>query len=305
MKKKKSSQRRLLISNHKYAYFMIIPVVLYYIIFCYMPMFGMIVAFKDYSPIKGIWESNWVGFKYFKQFFTNMYFPRIVKNTVMISLMDILINFPLPIILALLFNEVKNKYFKTVSTTIMYFPHFISIVVVCGMIRSFTMSDGIITNFLAMFGMKREPLLMNPALFKPIYVLSGTWQQVGWNSIIYMAAICGIDMNLYEACKIDGGGKWRQLLYITLPSIMPTIIILFIMRMGAVLSVGSEKVILLYNSATYESADVISSYVYRKGLQEQNWGYGTAVGLVNSVINVAFLVAANTISNKTTEMSLW
>ncbi len=305
MKIKKGSRTRTLMVNHRYAYYMIIPVVLYYIIFCYLPMFGIIVAFKDYSPMKGFWRSSWVGIKYFRQFFTNMYFPRIVKNTVMISLMDITINFPMPIILALLFNEIRNKHFKTVSTTIMYFPHFISIVVVCGMIRSFTMSDGIITNLLAFFGMKREPLLMNPAFFKPIYVLSGTWQQLGWNSIIYMAALCGIDVQLYEACKIDGGGKWRQLIHITLPSIAPTIIVLFIIRMGALLSVGSEKVILLYNSATYESADVISSYVYRKGLQEQNWSYGTAVGLVNSVINVIFLVVTNTISRRTSETSLW
>ena len=293
------------ISSHKYAYYMIIPVVLYYIIFCYLPMFGIIISFKDYTPIKGFLGSRWVGFKYFKQFFTNMYFPRIVRNTVMISLMDLIINFPMPIILALLFNEIRSKRFKTVSTTLTYFPHFISLVVVCGMIRSFTMSEGIITNLIAFFGGKREPLLMNPAYFKPIYVFSSTWKEVGWSSIIYMAALCGIDVQLYEACKIDGGGRWRQLLHITLPSIAPTIILLFIIRMGSLLSVGSEKVILLYNSATYETADVISSYVYRKGLQEQNWSYGAAVGLVNSLVNVMFLVAANTISRKYSETSLW
>ena len=198
-----------------------------------------------------------------------------------------------------------NTKFKTVSTTLTYFPHFISLVVVCGMIRTFTMSEGIITNIVALFGGNREPLLMNPAYFKPIYVFSGTWKEVGWNSIIYMAALCGIDMQLYEACKIDGGGRWRQLIHITLPSIAPTIILLFIMRMGALLSVGSEKVILLYNSATYETADVISSYVYRKGLQEQNWSYGSAVGLVNSLVNVVFLVTANTLSRRYSDTSLW
>ena len=304
MKSEKRSYKKAVL-NHKYAYYMIIPVVLYYIIFCYLPMFGIVISFKDYSPVKGFFGSRWVGFKYFKQFFTNMYFPRIVRNTVMISLMDLVINFPMPIILALLFNEVRSKRFKTVSTTLTYFPHFISLVVVCGMIRSFTMSEGIITNLIAMFGGKREPLLMNPDYFKPIYVFSGTWKEVGWSSIIYMAALCGIDVQLYEACKIDGGGRWRQLIHITLPSIAPTIILLFIIRMGALLSVGSEKVILLYNSATYETADVISSYVYRKGLQEQNWSYGSAVGLVNSLVNVMFLVAANTISRRVSETSLW
>ena len=303
--KAKSKSYKKAILNHKYAYYMIIPVVAYYIIFCYLPMFGIIISFKDYSPVKGFLGSRWVGFKYFKQFFTNMYFPRIVRNTVLISLMDLVINFPMPIILALLFNEVRSKRFKTVSTTLTYFPHFISLVVVCGMIRSFTMSEGIITNLIALFGGKREPLLMNPAYFKPIYVFSGTWKEVGWSSIIYMAALCGIDVQLYEACRIDGGGRWRQLIHIPLPSIAPTIILLFIIRMGAMLSVGSEKVILLYNSATYKTADVISSYVYRKGLQEQNWSYGAAVGLVNSLVNVMFLVAANTISRKVSETSLW
>lgn len=303
--KSKSKAYIKAIKNHKYAYYMIIPVVLYYIIFCYLPMFGIMISFKDYTPIKGFLGSEWVGFKYFKQFFTNMYFPRIVRNTVVISLMDLIINFPMPIILALLFNEVRSKRFKTVATTLTYFPHFISLVVVCGMIRTFTMSEGIITSLVALFGGEREPLLMNPAYFKMIYVLSGTWKEVGWSSIIYMAALCGIDMQLYEACKIDGGGRWRQLIHITLPSIAPTIILLFIMRMGALLSVGSEKIILLYNSATYETADVISSYVYRKGLQEQNWSYGSAVGLVNSLVNVMFLVVANTISRRVSETSLW
>ncbi len=303
--KEKSKSYKNAISNHRYAYYMIIPVMLYYIIFCYLPMFGIIISFQDYSPNKGFLGSKWVGFKYFIQFFKNMYFPRIVRNTVMISFMDLVVNFPMPIILALLFNEIRSKRFKTISTTLTYFPHFISLVVVCGMIRSFTMSEGIITNLVVLLGGKREPLLMNPAYFKAIYVLSGAWKEVGWSSIIYMAALCGIDVQLYEACKIDGGGRWRQLIHITLPSIAPTIILLFIIRMGAMLSVGSEKVILLYNSATYKTADVISSYVYRKGLQEQNWSYGAAVGLVNSLVNVVFLVAANTISRRVSETSLW
>lgn len=305
MRTKNMSNIVFQLKKHKYAYIMMIPVLLFYIIFHYLPMFGIIIAFKDYTPIKGFISSEWVGFKHFITFFQNIFFWRLVKNTFLISFLDLLINFPTPIILALLFNELRNKYFKSIVTTVSYFPHFISMVVMCGMIRSFTMSDGIITNLFVMLGMPRESMLLNAALFKSIYVLSSSWKNIGWSSIIYMAALCSVDMQLYEACKIDGGGRWRQMIHVTLPGIAPTIILLFILRIGTLLAVGSEKIILLYNSAIYETADVISSYIFRKGLQEQNWSYGSAVGIFNSLINFIFIVSANYISRQVGETSLW
>lgn len=294
------------IRKYKWAYIMIIPVIAFYAVFMYGPMLGIIIAFKDYAPSMGILRSPWVGLKHFESFFTDIYFMRLLKNTVLISLMDMVINFPGPIILALLFNEVQNKVFKKTIQTVSYFPHFISAVVLCGMIRSFLLTDGMITNILhIMTGMEKTALLQESKYFRFIYVLSSTWQNIGWDSIIYLAAIGGIDPQLYEACRIDGGGKFRCIRHITIPGLAPTIIVLLILRIGSILSVGYEKIILLYNPATYETADVISSYVYRKGLQEFNWSYSTAVGLFNSVINFAFLIISNTISRKVNGTSLW
>ena len=301
-----NSSLALSIKKYKYAYIMVIPVVLFYLIFMYIPMFGTIIAFKDYAPSFGILQSKWVGLANFNSFFKSMYFVRVLKNTVIISLLNMLINFPAPIILALLFNEVKNKHFKKTVQTISYFPHFISMVVLCGMIRSFLLSDGMITNIMhTLFGTEKMSLLQEPKYFRIIYALSSTWQNIGWDSIIYLAAIGGIDPQLYEACHVDGGNRFHCLRHITLPGLVPTILVLLILRIGNILSVGYEKIILLYNPATYETADVISTYVYRKGLQEFNWSYSTAVGLFNSVINFTFLIAANTISRKVTDTSLW
>lgn len=306
MEKTNSYSVKYRLKKNKWAYIMLIPVVLYYFIFHYIPMFGIVIAFKDYTPFKGIIGSEWAGLKHFISFFNNMYFWRLIRNTVLISFYDLLFNFPAPVILALLFNEVRNRHFKRTVQTISYFPHFISLVVMCGMIRSFTLSEGIITNFLvSIAGIERESLLQNAKYFRAIYVLSSTWKEVGWNSIIYMAALSGINTELYESCEIDGGGKWRKAWHVTLPGIRNTIILLFILRTGALLSVGSEKIILLYNSSTYETADVISSFLYRKGLQEQNWSYGATVGLFNALINMIFIVLANTTSRKFSETSLW
>jgi len=291
--------------KNKYVYLMILPVIAFFIIFSYWPMYGVIIAFKDYSPGKGIWGSNWVGLKNFKDFFSSYYVGRLIRNTILINIYDLIWGFPAPIILALLINEVNNKLFKRTIQTISYLPHFISLVVVCGIIIDFTASDGLITTILSYFGIKPTNLLMRPELFRTIYISSGIWQGVGWGSIIYLAALSGIDPNLYEAATIDGAGRWKQALHITLPGIAPTIIILFILRLGSMMSVGYEKIILLYNSTTYETADVISSFVYRKGLQESNYSYSTAVGLFNSIINFMLIIIANTISRKVSETSLW
>lgn len=293
------------IKKYPQLYIMILPVIVFYILFSYRPMYGVLMAFQDFVPLKGVSGSTWVGFKHFMTFFNDIYFFRILKNTVVISLTSILFCFPVPIIFALLLNEIKTKYIVKPVQTISYMPHFISMVVICGLIHDFTRDTGIITQFLLKLGIDTGTMLSKPKLFLPIYILSDIWQQTGWNAIIYLAALSSVDQQLYEAASVDGAGKWKQLIHITLPVIMPTIIIMFIMRLGSVLSVGFEKVLLLYNPGIYETADVISTYVYRKGLLEFNYSYSTAVNLFNSVVNFIMLIAANQICKKTTEYALW
>lgn len=301
---KRSLQK--IIKNYGMLYLMFIPVALYFIIFCYVPMFGVIIAFQDYNPMYGFLNSQWVGLQNFIDFFSNYYFFRLLKNTLVISICSIIFGFPMPIIFALLLNEIKNSAFKRSIQTVSYIPHFISMVVICGMIRTFTADNGIITKLLSSFGLvEQSSLLNNPAAFVPIYIISDIWQSIGWDSIIYLAALSNIDQTLYEAATIDGANRMQQTLHVTLPGIARTIIILFILRLGSVLGVGYEKIILLYNPLTYETADVISSFVYRKGLQDMDWSYSTAVGLFNSVVNFALLVFTNWFSGKLTDTSLW
>lgn len=290
---------------NKYLYVMMLPVIAYYVIFHYAPMYGVVIAFKEYTPIKGVFGSEWVGLANFKDFFESYYFWRILKNTLIISLLTLIFEFPAPIILALLINEVRNRVFKKAVQTITYMPFFISLVVIAGMIKTFTNADGVLNDFFAFFGYDGLPMLQKPELFRPIYVLSEIWQKIGWESIIYIAALMAIDLEQYEAARIDGASRWKQIWYITLPGIMPTITIMFILRMGNMLNVGFEKIILLYNSSIYDTADVISSFVYRKGLLEFGWSYSTAVGVFNSIFNLILLISANYISRKVNENSLW
>lgn len=306
-KSKKSFPCRLArdLKKNKFRYLIILPVIAYYFIFCYKPMYGAIIAFKDYSPALGIMESPWVGFKHFLAFFDSFYFWRILKNTIVMSLASLLFGFPAPILLALLLNEVTNRPYKRFVQTVSYIPHFISLVVVCSMIKEFTMDSGIINDFLSLFGFDRVTMLNEKQYFVPIYVISNIWQQIGWDSIIYLAALTGVSKELYEAADLDGASKLKQVFYVTLPGILPTIITMLLLKIGNILNVGYEKVILLYNEATYETADVISSYVYRKGLQEFDWSFSTAVGLFNSVINFTLLIISNKISKKVSETSLW
>lgn len=287
------------------AYILVIPVVLFYIIFCYKPMYGIIIAFKDYTPIRGILGSEWVGLQHFKDFFESYYFTRVLKNTIVISLSSIIFGFPIPIIFALLLNEIRNNQFKRLVQTISYMPHFISLVVVCNMIKTFTSNTGFITQLLSVFGVPEVSMLTRQEYFVPIYVLSGIWQEMGWGAIIYLSALSGIDQELYEAAKIDGAGRWKQTLHVTLPGITGTIIIMLLLRLGSVMNVGYEKVMLLYNESIYETADVISTFVYRKGLTNMEWSYSTAVDLFNSIINFIIVVVFNKISKKFTEVSLW
>ncbi len=287
-------------------YVMFLPILIYYIVFSYVPMYGVIIAFKDFSPMKGIMGSAWVGLKHFIDFFSSADFGRILFNTIHISLSSIIFGFPMPIILALMLNEVHSSLAKRTVQTITYMPHFISLVVACGIIKIFVADNGIITVLLSALGItERVNLLGVKEYFVPIYVISGIWQQIGWDSIIYLAALTGIHYELYEAAQIDGAGRWRQLFSITLPEIMPTIVIMLILRIGSVMSVGFEKIILLYNPLTYESADVISSYVYRRGLMEFNFSFSTAVGLFNSIINYALLIGANRISKAVNGAGIW
>lgn len=290
---------------NKWVYVIAIPVLAYYIIFCYMPMYGAQIAFKNYKPGRGIWGSKWVGLMHFETFFNGIYFWRTLRNTLTISLTSLAVEFPSAIILALLLNEVRNEKFKRTIQTVSYLPHFISLVVVCSIVREFTSSQGLINDIIEVFGGTRQTMLLNGKLFVPIYVISGLWQHIGWNCIVYLAALSGIDPTLYEAAVVDGANRWHRLIHITLPGIAPTIIILLIMRVGQVMSVGHEKIILLYNDLILEYADVISTYIYRKGLLEMNYSFSAAVGLFNSVINFALVMIVNAISRKVSDTSLW
>jgi len=287
-------------------YFMAIPIIVYYVVFHYIPMLGIAIGFQNYLPAKGFLNSQWVGLDQFTRFFHSMNFERLVRNTFLISFYDLLFGFPMPVLFALLLNEVKNTKFKKVTQTITYMPHFISLVVICGLIYTFTKSNSPLAQLVAtLTGNKSENLLSNAKYFRTIYVVSGIWQGFGWGSIIYFAALSGVDPALYEASYLDGAGRFQQVIHVTLPSIAPTIIIMLILRIGSLMSVGHEKIILLYSPITYETSDVISSYVYRSGLREMNYSYGTAVGLLNSVINLVLVLGANWISRRVTETSLW
>jgi putative aldouronate transport system permease protein len=284
---------------------MILPVFAFYIIFHYGPMYGLQIAFRDYNPVDGVTGSPWVGLRHFISFFNSFYFGRLIRNTLLISVETLVFGFPAPIIFAILLNEIRTSWYKRTLQTLSYLPYFISTVVMCGIIVNFTRSDGVINDIIAAFGGERKTMLQYPQYFRPVYVISGIWQSLGWNSIIYLAAISGIDMQLYEAAKIDGAGRFAQVFHVTIPSIAPTIIILFILRMGSMFSVGSDKVLLLYNSATYETADVISTYVYRRGILDGDFSFSAAVGLFNSLINFFLIIITNKISSMVSETSLW
>ncbi|NQX63335.1 ABC transporter permease [Paenibacillus qinlingensis] len=294
------------ISKNKVIYLMVLPVVLFYVIFKYFPMYGAVIAFKDFTPMKGILGSQWVGLKNFHDFFTSFYFWRVLRNTFLISFYHLFFGFPAPILLAILLNEVRQAVFKRLVQTVSYLPHFISLVVICGLIIDFTNRGGIIQSIVAYFGGEQGSLLGSARNFRSVYVTSSIWQEIGWSSIIYLAALSGINPELYEAAKVDGAGRFRQIFNITLPSLIPTIMILLILRIGGMMEVGFEKIILLYNPNTYETADVISSFVYRMGLSSGNdYSYTTAVGLFESAINFVLIISANWLSRRYSGNRLW
>lgn len=292
-------------ARNKMIYLMLLPVIVYYAVFHYGPMYGVQIAFKNFSPGDGIWGSPWVGLKHFQDFFSGFYFGRIVKNTLLLSFYELIFAFPAPILLALLLNEVRHRVFKRTVQSITYMPHFISVVVVVGMMVDFLSVDGFVNQILEMFGLNSIPFLREADWFRTLFVASEIWQSVGWGSIVYLAAMSNIDPSLYEASRVDGAGRWKQVLNVTIPGIMPTIIIFFILRMGSIMSVGTEKVLLMYNPSTYSTADVIGTFVYRKGILEASFSYSAAVGLFNAVINFGLLVLTNTIAKRLGDTKLW
>ena len=293
------------IKKCKYLYIMMLLPIIYYILFHYLPLYGVLIAFKDYKIAKGVWGSPWVGFKWFEKFLADPYFWKLVKNTLLLNIYGLLWGFPVPILLALMLNEVTNAKFKRAIQTVSYLPHFISTVVVCGMVMNFLSLDGIINQIIAAFGFDKIQFMVLPEWFRTIFTASGIWQTCGWTSIIYLSALTSVDQEILEAAMIDGANRFQSIKSVTLPSIAPTISIMLIMQIGRLMSLGYEKIILLYNGSTYETADVISTYVYRRGILSADFSYSTAVGLFQSVIGVILLVASNQISKKLSDSSLW
>lgn len=287
-------------------YAMILPVVIYYVVFAYGPLYGIQLAFKDYVIKDGIWGSPWVGFEHFTRFFSSYNFELLLKNTIGISVYSILVGFPIPIMFALLLNYLKNKHLKKTIQMASYAPYFISTVVMCGMIVIFLNPDtGIFNTIRGWLGLSSIDFLGKPELFKSIYVWTGVWQGLGWSSIIYISALSGVDYQLHEAAIVDGATKLQRIFHVDLPSIKPTIVMLLILQMGSLMSVGFEKVFLLQNTLNKGAASVISTYVYEVGLINSDYGYSTAIGLFNSVINLALIVVANQVCKKFADESLF
>ena len=298
-----------------FFYLILIPVMAYYIIFKYVPMYGIIIAFKRYRPNLGVWRSPWAknnGFEHFIDYFGSIFFMRTFGNTLKISVLSLVFGFPAPIILALMLNEVKTTSIKRTVQTISYLPHFISIVIIAGMVHDFLNFDGMLTTIMnVLFGAEKKVWLNDVRAYRSIYVISGIWQTVGWGAIIYLASLSNIDTQLYDAAEIDGCGILRKMWHVTIPGIIPTIMILLILRIGAMLNVGHEKTLLLYNPNTFEVSDVIMTYVYRKAFgigqtsSSGNFAFSATVNLVNSVVNLILLTSANFLSRRYSETSLW
>lgn len=287
-------------------YLMILPPVIYYLVFAYAPMYGVQLAFRNYEVKKGIWGSPWVGLDHFKRFFKSYNFGLLIQNTIGISVYSLLVGFPIPILFALMLNYIKNKYLKKTVQMVSYAPYFISTVVMCGMIVIFLNPDtGVVNSLRNLVGFKPIDFMANPKMFKSIYVWTGVWQGMGWNSIIYISALSGVDYQLHEAAIVDGASKLKRIWHVDLPSIKPTIIMLLILQMGSLMSVGFEKVFLLQNTLNKQAASVISTYVYEVGLINSDYGYSTAIGLFNSVINLVLIVAANQACKKIADESLF
>ncbi len=302
MKKKKIWERMW--KGREY-YLLILPALLYVLIFCYGPMYGIQIAFKNYKMSRGIWDSNWVGLMHFEDFFGGYYFWNLIKNTLFLSLYNLAVSFPIPIIVALIINELKGKY-KNFVQTVLYAPHFISTVVLVGMLGiMFSPSSGVVNQVLNTLGIDSIYFMGDGKYFRHMYVWSGVWQQMGWSAIIYIAALSGVDPALHEAASIDGATRMQRILRVNLPCIAPTIIIMLILAVGSIANVGYEKVFLMQNALNQDVSEVISTYVYKRGIVETNYSFSTAVNLFNNVVNVILLLFANTVSKKFSESSLF
>lgn len=287
-------------------YLLLIPVMLYYIVYQYLPMGGLVMSFQNYIPALGFFDSQWVGFDNFIRFFESYSFWRVLINTIEISVLQLIFGFPFPVILALLLNEVRNKYFKRTVQTITYAPHFISTVVLVGMMTLvLSPSTGIVNKLIESLGGESINFMTEPGWFKPLYVISDIWQNAGWGAIIYVAALSSVDPQLHESAVIDGANRWQRIWHINLPGILPTIIIMLIMQTGRVMNIGFEKVFLMQTDPNLVASDVISTFVYRNGLIQGQLSFAAAVGMFNSVINFLLVFVVNKISNKLSDISLW
>ena len=305
-KQSKGEERKKKLIASRQLYVFILPAFLAFFIFSYIPMYGVMIAFKDYIPTLGVWGSPWMGFKHFQRFFDSYYFWDLLKNTIGISVYSLVVGFPLPIILALALNEIKDGPLKKFSQTVTYAPNFISTVVMVGMILAFlNPSTGIINHVVQFFGMEPIAFMENPRWFKTVYVLSGVWQGTGWGSVIYLAALAGVDTQLHEAAVVDGATRLQRIWHINLPTIRPTMVILLIMNVGSVMNLGYEKILLMQNPLNMESSNVIATFVYQQGLLEAQYSYAAAVGLFNSAINAILMISVNKIASKLGESSLF
>ena len=287
-------------------YLMLIPTLVWFIVFLYKPMYGLQIAFKDYSIFRGVANSPWIGWEHFTYLFDNDQFIRAVWNTIKISALNLIFGFPAPIILALMFNEILHATYKRTAQTIVYLPHFISSVIIAGIvITAFSPSVGIVNMVLGWLGFDPVYFLTKPEWFRPIFVGTGIWQEAGFGSIVFLAAIAGVNPSLYESAVVDGANRWQMIWKITLPSILPTIIIMLIIRIGNIMEVSFELIILLYQPATYETADVVNTFIYRQGLQSGQYDFAAAAGLFNAVVAFVLVMAANSISRRYSRTSLW
>lgn len=287
-------------------YLMLLLPMAWYVIFMYGPMYGLQIAFKDYLPTSGFWGSAWVGFEHFERFFNSFYFWRLIENTVTIQLFSLLLGFPIPILLALLINEIRAKKFQKILQNITYIPHFISVVVVVGMLSLFLDPDnGIVNIALSHLGIDPVAFMQKPEWFKSIFIGSNIWQSMGWQSIIYVAALSGVDPQLYEAARVDGATRLQRVIHVSIPAILPTIIILLILDIGHFMDIGFQKILLMQNDLNMSSSDVIATFTYRKGILEGDYSYTTAIGLFNAVINFILLILINQLARKKAETSLW
>lgn len=287
------------------VYTMISPVILYYFIFHYIPMFGIVVAFQNYMPLRGFWNSPWVGFGNFQLLFHSADFWRILKNTFLISIYRLFFGFPAPILLALLINEVRNLRYKKIVQTISYLPHFLSWVIVGGLITTMLSLNGPVNSLTSLFGVEPTQWILEPSLFRSMLVGSGIWKEIGWGTLIYLAAISGVDSDLYEAAVIDGAGRLRQVWHVTLPSIRGTIIILFILSVGGILDAGFEQVFLLQTPMTVGVSEIIDTYVYKVGLQRANFSFASAIGIFKSLVGMCMIIFVNYLAKKAGQDSMW